>query len=378
AAALRVELVKLAGRYPAEPGPRGEFDLGEHEAEVRLTFARVGARLHDLVFGSPAADNPLTALRADAARWISTVGRDGEATLQVADDAIVLPVPWGLLYDAGAYAAALGEHGQAVPPNLRPRPEAADQVDERCFWGRRFALSRFFPLPALSRPVVGGPDGVRVTPVLNCELGEPVVTNQRSLFAGGGGAGGGAATLVADDVIADPAALVAWAEAGDTRPSDVLYFFCHARSVAQFGPTGFPTGAADPGDAALGLAADDTGESVTVARLREAWNRRRERRPLVLLNACGSTQADAVYGVPFVQAFMGTWQARALVGTDWTIPTRFADPFSRRVVEGLRRGLTVAAALRAASLEAFAQGNLYPLMYALYGQPSVALVEAMP
>ena len=70
-------------------------------------------------------------------------------------------------------------------------------------------------------------------------------------------------------------------------------------------------------------AADDTAGTVTLAQIHEAWDRKRDRRPLVLLHACGSAQADLVYGAPFLKAFVKVWAARALLGTDWYLRRRW-------------------------------------------------------
>ena len=356
-AALRPQLIALLAKYPTTPGPKGEFDLGsEHEAEVRRVFAEVGTRLHSMLFGTSTSDNPNTAALSGAAQCLATSPRDPPMKLQIIDPRLALSVPWGLVYDAQALKAA----GLSAD-------RAADGVDEQCFWGRRFSMLRYVDRSSLGSNAFGG-DGVHVTAVINRELGATTVSNQLAMLNGTGGVG--ECSLVLDPVISDPQSLLAWAKAGDSSASDVLYFFCHARAVATFGSGGFPAPAADPGSAAFGLAASDGDDRVSVADLEAAWGERRERRPLVLLNACGSTQADPAYGLPFVSMFMRTWQARALVGTDWSVPTRFADSFSRLVMAGLRRELTIADSLRHAANVSFSQGNLYPLMYALYGQMS--------
>jgi hypothetical protein len=120
---------------------------------------------------------------------------------------------------------------------------------------------------------------------------------------------------------------------------------------------------------------DDTSAIVTLKDLSDLWPEVRKRRPLVFVNACGSAQADPLYGNPFVEHFVRDWGSRALVGTDWTVPTDFADVFSRSVIARLRSGEALIDALRSTSREAFAAGNLYPLIYALYGEPELCFAR---
>jgi hypothetical protein len=212
--------------------------------------------------------------------------------------------------------------------------------------------------------------GSQLTPVLNSHLERDVVAHQRSLFDNATSplAGRPDIPLHADPIIEDRTALLQWAGDGDAAPCDLLYFFCHARAPVQFGEAGFPAQAEDLWDGAtIGFADDDQNDSVTLQDIIHAWGQIRERQPLVFLNACATTQTDSIYGAPFVKHFFENWKARALVGTDWSVPTRFADVFSRRVLAALYRGQRLNVALREASDAAFAQGSPYPLMYALHG-----------
>ena len=168
-------------------------------------------------------------------------------------------------------------------------------------------------------------------------------------------------------------------EAGRRSQCDLLYLFCHASIPNRIGPGGYPTRSADPfEDSLIGLGLEnDRDASVSLERLQE-WEERRPRRPVVFFNGCGSGQADTLYGNPFVTHFVHDWECRAMVGTDWTVPTAFAHMFSVDVVTKLREGEALIDALSSAAEGFFAAGNPYPLIYGLYGEPDVVFGRTAP
>src|SRR5215475_11394567 len=56
-------------------------------------------------------------------------------------------------------------------------------------------------------------------------------------------------------------------------------------------------------------------------------------RPLVFMNACSSTQGDGAFQSMFLNHFRSRWNACGFIGTDWKIPTVFADAFGRLVLD---------------------------------------------
>jgi hypothetical protein len=368
--------VKLAEKYPglAKESATGAdipapWELGAHKDEVLKDFARIGSELHEALFGYASKSNDLAKL----ARSISMVGRDrDEVAVAQIDDDMGLPLPWGLLYDASAYDEALREQRRDVPDRYVHVPRNADQVDVSCFWGQRFAMYRTrFPRDPLDPEYADQSGGVRVTAVLNPTFGSSIVAEQWAALTGEA-LGTEDLKLLEEAKINDKQTLLNWIDAGESSHCDLLYFFCHASVPTRVGPGGYPTAVADAWrDTLIGLGEEhDRSASVSLEDLRN-WHRRRPRRPLVFLNACGSAQADPLYGNPFVEHFLKDWECRALVGTDWTVPTAFADVFSRKVVAKLRHGDALIDALRSVSMEAFAGGNPYPLIYGLYGEPEV-------
>src|SRR6185436_9357919 len=99
-------------------------------------------------------------------------------------------------------------------------------------------------------------------------------------------------------------------------------------------------------------------------------------KPLVFLNACSSSEADQYYQSQFVTLFVSQWQARAFIGSDWKIPTEFADAFARRMLDRFlgcdsKPRLALGAALHATAVDVLELKNPFPLIYALYGRPEL-------
>jgi hypothetical protein len=370
-ASARPNLVALASRYPRSSAPSLPWSLEQYGDEVLLEFAKIGWDLHKALFGSPYGSKS----SAPLARSISMVGRspEGDTTAQI-DDRVGVPIPWGLLYDAQAYGAALKERGTPDFERYRKRPKVPTDVDQSCFWGYRFSIYR--TLVDRDAPIweLGDFDGsAYVTAVLNPTFDDALIGGQKNALTG---QEGDQMSLTYEALISDRNALVSWVEAGDDSKCDLLYFFCHANMPTQYGEGGWQDAVSTKWMAELALGEkDDASAIVTLKDLSDLWPEVRKRRPLVFVNACGSAQADPLYGNPFVEHFVRDWGSRALVGTDWTVPTDFADVFSRSVVARLRSGEALIDALRSSSREAFAAGNLYPLIYALYGEPELCFAR---
>jgi hypothetical protein len=156
---------------------------------------------------------------------------------------------------------------------------------------------------------------------------------------------------------------------------DMLYFFCHASSAVTMNELFFEVGTSPEMQASLLLDADP-GLGITI---QDMWQLRKdplEGRPFVFLNACSTAQGDQAFQSLFLRHFVGRWRARGFLGTDWKVPTPFADAFGRRILEHfLKEGLTIAQALAKASTEAFAVDNPFPLVYALYAQPEIRVAS---
>jgi hypothetical protein len=99
----------------------------------------------------------------------------------------------------------------------------------------------------------------------------------------------------------------------------------------------------------------------------------------VFLNACTSAAGDQAFQGQFLEQFVSRWGAIGFVGTDWEVPTVFADAFARAVLaQFLAPCLPIGDALAHATDLAFAQDNPFPLIYALYGPPDLTVQGAPP
>lgn len=360
----RRELVALSRQYSVPPDGDG-FALQDRDGTL-LRFAQVGATLHEVLFGLPrdrAVDSDTRGIAASLAGF----GRDPALRWDFQIDSPLVPIPWGLLYDARYYHDRATAERTGQGGDYPPFPRSGSEVDTRCFWGGRFNIIRTFESDDFPQGELGNGD-IRLQPVLNVSVGADVVARQRDLLKAIGGA-----PLAIDPVVDDVDVFLRWAQTGQV--SDLLYLFCHATTPEEFDSLGRWKGGQSTWDESrLGLAqfGGPLGNgTVSLADLRDAWIDPRERRPLVFLNACTSAVTDPVFAAPFVRHFLGSWQARTFIGTDCEIPSEFADAFSRIVVDGLCDGLDVALALRRATSAALAVGNPFGLIYALHGRSDI-------
>ena len=347
--------------------------------QLLLEFAKVGQDLHDALFGRSDPEEPDRFQHLGAlARVIAGLGWEGDevsAPYLEVNDQSHMPVPWGVVYDGWARAMYLESEGLPVPDGLID-PQSPDDVDPLCFWGNRFAVYHSDQErigPPSSR--VGSSTGIQTTALLNTTLPPVVVEAQRAALVGLASAGRSAA-FVLDRTLTDPAAVIAWAGRSRAEPCDLLWVMCHAHVPSSQGQTGYPNAAASSDDASLGFQGeDDRDHLLKVGMLAKVCSGRLERRPLVILNACGSAQGDGVYREPFVDHFIGRWKARAMVGTDWDVPTHFADVFSRALLDRLRSPLNVLDAVHSATRAGFAKGNPFGLIYSVHGDERTTLAE---
>jgi hypothetical protein len=98
--------------------------------------------------------------------------------------------------------------------------------------------------------------------------------------------------------------------------------------------------------------------------------------PIVFLNTCESAQMwNGVQG-SFVRLFLDRG-ARAVLGTESTIPVVFADEFGRAVLAALLAGDTVGEAVRKARIAQLTTNrNPLGLCYSIYGNASARIAGA--
>jgi hypothetical protein len=345
---LRAALVALSENYRPDPSTL-PFGI-ESADQVLFEFARIGAEMHEAFFGLPddrAVDGDLARLAASLAA--QEADRGVQPRLQIVAEH--LPFPWAVVYD-GAYA------GQ--------RLERPEDVDVRRFWGVRFQIDRAVAanLDGENPATLAAPVEVRtcLNPNLDDEQSVDVVRHQRGQFAGLPGVSPVACIESRGDFeryLADDGA----------PPCALLYFFCHARAAETVNALFFHPSA--PPQVQASIVLDDSGE-IDVRSMRALRRRPLPGRPLVFMNACSSAAGDQAFQSVFLSHFVNTWRARGFVGTDWKVPTVFADAFARLTLRYfLVEGMAIGDAFAHAAADALAQRNPFPLIYAMYVRPDL-------
>jgi len=342
------ELCDVSRQHPLQAGDPDRPLRVRDPDEARLRLARAGAELHYRLFRRPSAQIP-GGFPARLEAMADYLGGQGD----VADPPLLqivardYPLPWGLLYDRS------GDGGQDL--------KTPADVDPAGFWGRRFDIYR--SVVAVDRPTRRGRRRW-VKPVIGAGL--PRNQEQRD-FVDALRADLSDVLLRVDGTVSNVPELRDWAMGG--ADSDLLYMFCHAI------PEHYGKGAGTA-SSWLRLGQSENEQQVALDELERWWGKPRLTNPVVILNACSSGQQDAVYGAPFVDFFMNTWGAQAFIGTDWTINASFADVFGRRLLwEILRNRRSLRDAFRVVSDEAAADGNFFPLIYAVYGLNTVQFTD---
>jgi hypothetical protein len=354
----RAALVSLSRRYRAEHSADSPFALVDAQ-RMCFEMAEIGARLHEKFFGHPddaVMDSELRRLAQSIADTPDTAGV--RVRLQIG--ATYQPFPWAVLYD-GAYRG-------------RPLTDVAS-VDPTCFWGERFRIDRAIvgnQAGAFRAPIIRGT--VRVQQCLNPYLDEDqqdeevigVVDAQRRLFKD-------LPNVLAQPCIESAEGFATYLEAQDSGPCDLLYFFCHA-TAAKSKTALFTFTTEDPEQQAKLIFGPGGGHAVDVAAMKAKRRKPLADRPLIFLNACSTAAGDEAFQGQFLAQFLDRWQAAGLIGTDWEVPTVFADEFARRLLNYfVRDRLPLGDAFANASRDAFDQGNPFALVYALYAPPNFVI-----
>ena len=348
----RAELVALSAAYRRDRARPSELAIADAPA-MCLRMARTGAALHKLFFGTPRDRGTDADLKRLAQTIADTPAPGGLARLQIV--AAFQPFPWAVLYD-GAYRG-------------KPLTDDPASVDLSCFWGHRFRIDRMIMghASAARPPTLTAP--VRVQACLNRHLDdEPtarsldvkVIANQRALFEGIPGVAPYPRVESAADFVA---------YLGSETACDLLYVFCHATAAVTRDAL-FTYADQVPDLQAKLIFEPPPAAPVDVAAMQVHRELPLAGRPLVFLNACSTAAGDEAFPPPLLEQFLDRWAAAGVLGTDWDVPAAFADAFSRRLLgHFLRGGQPLGEAFWLASHEAFAEGNPFPLIYALYARP---------
>ncbi|HWM85798.1 MAG TPA: serine/threonine-protein kinase [Kofleriaceae bacterium] len=345
---LRRRLVALSEAYRPDPAA-GQFGIQDAD-KVLFEFARIGAEMHEAFFGPPDG-------QADADLWrlagaLAAQAEEGGAQPRLQIVADHLPFPWAVMYD-GAHAGL--------------RLDAPGDVDVRRFWGARFQIDRSVGanLDGDTPATLSVPVEVRscLDPQLDAQQELSLVGLQRGQFADM------RRVSVAGRIESRDEFVRYLADEG-ARPCDLLYFFCRARANEPVGAPFFRPG--DPPRVQASIALD--GGEIDIKTMRELRLKPLPGRPLVFMNACSTADGDQPIQSLFLNHFIGTWRARGFIGTDWKVPVIFADAFARSALRHfLDGGMSIGDAFARAAAESFGQKNPFPLVYALYLRPDLAV-----
>jgi hypothetical protein len=324
----------------------------DNPGESALRLAKIGAQLHESLFVKPVGvvDSRTRRDLKKMGKYLAGVGDEASPPLlQILAEGY--PLPWGLLYDR----SRRGGEDLKTPADVKPEG----------FWGRRFDIYR--TVQSVNRPAQRG-ERRWLKPVIGAFVPrgaeqELFVSELRSGITGD-------KQLAVQETSSTIRELQAWAESG--TDSDMIYAFCHAV------PTRLNALKSVPEVSSLGFGDEETAELVaTLDQLRHWWKGPRPTNPVVFLNACSSGQQDIIYGAPFVEFFVGEWQAQAFIGTDWPVNSSFADVFGKLVLqEILQRRASLREAFRKVADVAAADLNFFPLMYAIYGLNTVRFTDS--
>lgn len=348
--AWRKQLVALSEQYGRNTGN----ELATETPDALRAFARIGVEIHQALFGRP-KQRGIEELRRMANAIAQISDTNGQRALMTIS-AERLPLPWGIVYDGTL--------------------TDGDPVDPSGFWGHRFLIERIAPavlekIPARALREAKDPIAQLVpciNPHLDSQQKVAAASNQRAFFETLA-----EARITCHPVVQTREALGQWL-AMDHGESRLVYFFCHASSAKTIDDRYFQSTESSDKGTWLDLDADKS-LHIDINWLRKAREDRLAGQPLIFLNACSTAEGDREFQSPFLTQFVREYDARGLIGSDWKIPTVFADAFARRFLRRFLGGASLGQAIIATSDEFMAAGNPFPLIYAIYGRTDIVVSE---
>ncbi len=326
-------------------------------------LAQVGRQLYLKLFESRSAQ----ALK----EWMETSLPDG-STIQVVDLAGDFVFPWSLVYTARPWG------------NNKP-------IDVKKFWGWRFKLailtSTLLDTYREAHTEIATDSPLRVSVGLYERL--LGTDKQKAFFAD-------LSTLssqrIVPEILRNRRNMNRALAAADR---DLYYFFCHGyteRMATDIQPDAdllslYARLTADAGNTARREHMDDlfdvsdswirlTRGKIPLTMLKETVPDRFSRHPLVFLNMCESAQVFPSLSDGFVPFFIGRG-ARAIVGTECSMNTIFADDFARGFLTRFFRGEAAGDILLALRRHYLDKGNPLALAYTVYCDADLRLSEPL-
>jgi hypothetical protein len=306
--------------------------------------------------------------------WMETSLPDG-STIQIVDLAGDFVFPWPLIYSA--------------------QPWDDDKaIDVTKLWGWRYKLvlltNTLLDTYRQARTEIATDDPLRVSVGMHERL--VGAAEQKAFFAD---LNAGTGQRILAEILTNRQEMSQALAAAD---QDLYYFFCHGyteRFVTDIQLDAdlmghFARLAADALDAqseSIHEHLDDlfdvsdswirlTRGKIPLAMLKETVPDQFSRHPIVFLNMCESAQVLPSLSDGFVPFFIGRG-ARAVVGTECSMNTVFADDFARAFLVRFFQGEAVGDILLALRRQTLDQGNPLALAYTLYGDADLRLRESL-
>lgn len=334
---------------------------------VRL--AKVGTRLFNAVF-----ENSTQAVKLALPELIRHEARRGRvAVLSIAQAGQISPaadlVPWASIYDLPMdpeadefeFCPSVDEFGPVdrrtpIPPHC-PHNDDAGHADQICpfgFWGmscvielpptserdvRDFVLGQGRPITVVAAADTGL--DLRLRNAHDRNLRELATANNASVDMTDIKLSRGLRELLA----------------GETM--DIAYLYSHG--IPDRAATGVPAGT----KLTFGPAKVSADTIISWSRNSNAWPppHWEQRRPLVMLNGCHTTEKTSRMLAGFVPAFVRSAGASGVVGTETAIDQDVANVAGELLIAQLLAGATVGTAVRAMRWQLLAMGNVMGLTY---------------
>ena len=336
-ALLKIALTHISREDADPPGSR------ETDPDAARELAEAGRKLWKALFGN--LDESLH----DIGTWLEGRHFEQGALIQVTvdDSAGTFVFPWGLLYDRRAPKGVV------------------EQVDTEAFWGLRYVIEQHVPpIRHQEKTDVDFRPSLKTTIDAHHPLNSAVMLGtfvearaQQAFFESLSKSG--VAALDDGHVTRDPDEGVGWIKKGD---SDIYSFFTHGHtakplSEARTGVSiddflklvaSLPKDSIDPAWRAVQQKIEDqkldddetwielAGGRIDLSDLDEI-DHKFGRPAVVLLNMCESVQLTPTLAEGLVDKFM-QFDAMAIVGTETSVPPRFAHHFGLEVLTSFLGG----------------------------------------
>jgi hypothetical protein len=163
-----------------------------------------------------------------------------------------------------------------------------------------------------------------------------------------------------------------------TPRDQIFHFSCHCNTTATLSGLHTMTLSSNRGFLRWRSDREVTLDSLTdhLIRLRDSQPKVNQRRPLIFLSACGSAHLDPAGTNSFPELFLkNNFGFLGFIGSEATIPDRFASVFAQHFYRNLLEGVPIGRAMHTARWAMLKDySNPLGLLYSLYAEPEIRLI----